>query len=58
MIDLLLPRTDAGVGAQLAIVTIAAAGIVAMLGARSHWRVLVVGVWVMLVAVFGVRALH
>ncbi len=58
MLDLLLPRTDAGVAAQ----AIVAAVILAILGfavrRNPDRRIFVIGLAVMTVALFGVRMVH
>lgn len=56
--ELLLPRTDAGVAAQLA-VFVSGVGI-AMISLRRHrdWLLLVTGMSVLGLSIFGVRALH
>ena len=58
MEDLLAPTTDGGVAAQVALV-VAAAAVAGWLVRRNRDAVvLVVGVLVMTMALFGVRALH
>lgn len=56
--DLLLPRTDAGVALQLAVfVGLALAGIV-LVRRRRDWLLLVTGLIVCGLGLFGVRAIH
>lgn len=59
MLDLVLPRTDAGVLVQAVI----AVGVLGMLawrtrGARQEVRLFVAGLAVLTVALFGLRTLH
>lgn len=58
MLDLLLPRTDAGVAAQAVVAVV----IFAVLGYASRnnrdYRILVIGLAMMTVAFFGVRMVH
>jgi hypothetical protein len=58
MSDLLLPRTDAGVAAQLILVLVL--GGVALFAARRHreWRLVVIGSMMLALGLVGVRALH
>lgn len=58
MIDLLLPSTDAGVLAQVIIVTVV--GVVAYVVTRRHreWRLVALGATVCVLALMGLRALH
>ena len=56
--DLLLPRTDAGVGLQFAVfVGVALAGIV-LVRRRREWLLLVTGLILFGLGLFGVRAVH
>ena len=58
MLDLLLPRTDAGVAAQAAVAVV----LFAALGyaSRNHrdYRIFVIGLALMTVAFFGLRMVH
>lgn len=58
MLDLLLPRTDAGVAFQAAVAVL----VLLILGvaARRHpdYRILVAGLTVMTIALFGLRMIH
>lgn len=56
--ELLLPRTDAGVAVQAAIVVVVVAALLWATRRVPHLRLLVVGVGVMLVALGGLRAAH
>ncbi len=58
MIDILLPRTDGGVAVQLAILIGGYALGVLFLRRHRDWLLLLTGVAVLLLALFGVRALH
>lgn len=58
MLDLLLPRTDAGVLAQLIIATIVFALMTWRFWSNKDARIFVIGLWVMTYAAMGVRALH
>ena len=58
MIDILLPRTDAGVFVQLAIATVLFAGLTWRLWANRDARVFVAGLWIVTIGLMGVRALH
>lgn len=56
--DLALPRTDAGVAVQLALV-IAAGGITLWLvRGRPHYRLLTLGSLILAISLMGLRALH
>lgn len=58
LIDVLLPRTDLGVMLQLSVV-ITVGGLALFVTRRHHdWRLVVVGVLVLVLAGFGLRALH
>ncbi len=58
MTDLLLPRTDAAVAVQFAVVAVAAG--LALVGLRRHpeWRVLVLGLALTAFGAMAIRALH
>ncbi len=58
MIDLILPRTDGGVLAQLAVVTVVFATAAWLTRRRKDVRVLVIGLWLVAYGGMGVRALH
>lgn len=58
LIDLLLPRTDAGVAVQLALVAVGGAAALAATWRRVELRIFVVGLLVFLLGLAGVRALH
>lgn len=58
MIDLLLPRTDAGVGVQLVIATIVFATATWLLRHRPEWRMLSIGAWVATYGLMALRTLH
>ena len=57
--DLLLPRTDAGVALQAAIAVVAM-GVIwwSVRRSRREIRIFVAGLTVLVVAAFGLRALH
>jgi len=56
--DLLLPRTDAGVAVQLTLFVTTATIALFQLRRRRDWLLLVTGVSVLGLSLFGVRALH
>ena len=58
MSDLLLPRPDAGVLAQVIIVSVAFGAAALALRRRRELRVFVMGMWVMTYAAMGLRAIH
>jgi hypothetical protein len=58
LIDLLLPRTDAGVLVQAVVVFPILAGWLVWVRRDPDWRLLALGVLVMTVAWFGLRAVH
>lgn len=58
MIDLILPTTDAGVAAQTVIVLVLGAGAVFATRRRKEWMLLAIGVTMVILGFFGVRALH
>ena len=58
MIDFLLPRTDRGVAVQLAIVLTGYAVGLVLLRRQRDWLLLLTGVAILLLGLFGVRALH
>ena len=58
MLDILQPRTDGGVAIQLAIFAITAATVLVVVRRRREWLLLVTGVTVLGLSLFGVRALH
>lgn len=58
MIDLLLPRTDLGVLVQLSAVSILGGLALYVTRRRRDWRLVVAGVLVLVLGLFGLRALH
>jgi len=58
VLDLLLPKTDAGVAVQLAIFLIFAVGAAFLARRRPEWLLLLGGLTVFGLSLFGVRALH
>lgn len=58
MIELILPRTDAGVATQLGILVVGYAGAAALLWRRREWLLLATGIAVLTLGLFGVRAVH
>ncbi|MGH9013228.1 MAG: hypothetical protein ACRDZ1_04730 [Acidimicrobiia bacterium] len=58
MIDLLLPRTDAGVLVQAVVVFPILGAWLAWVRRDPDWRLLALGVLVMTIAWFGLRAVH
>lgn len=58
MIDLILPRTDGGVLAQLVVVTVLFATATWLARRHKDVRVLVIGLWLLAYGGMGVRALH
>jgi len=58
VIDLLLPGTDAGVFAQLAVVTVIFAALMWPARRNREMRVFVAGGWIMTYALMALRAVH
>lgn len=58
MSELLFPTTDAGVATQLAILAVGGVVILVAVWRRPNARLLVAGLWILSLALFGVRALH
>ena len=58
MTDLLLPTTDAGVAAQLAVLVAGAAVALRLSWSRPNLRLLVVGITLTLLGLLGLRAAH
>lgn len=58
VVDLLLPRTDAGVAVQVGLVIVAGSLGLYLSRHRPDARLLVVGATLALLALMGVRALH
>lgn len=58
MIELVLPETDAGVAVQVAAVLILGSGAVFATWKRMEWRLVAIGVTLLVLGFFGVRALH
>ena len=58
MVDLLLPRTDAGVLVQLVMATIVLAALTLRFWRNTDARIFVIGLWVVTFGLMGVRALH
>ncbi len=58
MTDLLLPSTDAGVAAQFAVVAFAAGAALVALRRHPEWRILVVGMALVVLGAMAVRAIH
>jgi hypothetical protein len=56
--DLLLPRTDPGVAIQFAIFVAAAFTGMVLVRRRREWLLLVIGLTVFGLSLFGVRAVH
>lgn len=56
--DLLLPRTDAGVAVQFAIFIAAALTVLLLLRHRREWMVLATGLILFGLGLFGIRAVH
>ena len=56
--DLLLPRTDAGVLVQLVIATIVFAFTLRRFWRNRDARIFIIGLWTITYAFMGVRALH
>lgn len=56
--DVLLPATDAGVLVQ--VITVLILGAIALRAAWRHaeWRIFVIGAWVLLLSLLGIRAVH
>ena len=58
MIDILLPRTDAGVAIQLVLLVLGYLVGLALLWRHKDWLLLLTGATVLTLSLFGVRALH
>lgn len=58
MIDVLLPRTDAGVAAQIIAVTVLFAAVTWWVRGNRDIRLFAIGLWLMTYAAIGVRTLH
>lgn len=58
MMDLLLPTTDVGVAAQVAVWTIVSVGALIVTRRNTDLRLLVVGLSVLTLGLMGVRAIH
>ncbi|MGI9667997.1 MAG: hypothetical protein ACR2N2_13025 [Acidimicrobiia bacterium] len=58
MIELLLPRTDAGVAVQLVLWLVLTAVAVVLLRHHRDWRLLVIGVSLFGLGLMAVRAIH
>lgn len=58
MLDLLLPRTDAGVAVQAVIALAVFAGLGYAVRKNRDYRIFVAGLAVMTAALFGVRMIH
>ena len=56
--ELLLPRTDAGVAVQLGVFIAAVLVALLLVRRRREWLVLVIGVAMFGLGLFGVRAVH
>lgn len=56
--DLLLPRTDAGVLAQVIVATAVFAGLTWRFRRNKDVRIFVIGLWVLTYGAMGVRAIH
>ncbi len=58
MMDLLLPRTDAGVAVQFGVFVTFALATVVRVRRRPEWLVLAIGTLLLGLGLFGVRAVH
>jgi hypothetical protein len=58
IVDLLLPATDAGVAAQLAVVIVVVAIALWRFWSNSEIRLLVIGSGIVVLGLMGLRALH
>jgi hypothetical protein len=58
MLELLLPRTDAGVAVQAVVVAVVGLAVIWITRRDETWRVFAVGAFMLAVALLGVRALH
>lgn len=58
MIDLVLPTTDAGVAVQTVVVLILGAGAVFVTRRRREWMLVAIGLTMVILGFFGLRALH
>jgi hypothetical protein len=58
VLDLLLPRTDAGALLQAAVVIFVGGALLALLWKRHEWRIFMIGAIVLSLALVGLRAVH
>lgn len=58
MLDVLLPRTDAGVLAQFIVVIVVFALAIFALRRQPEWRLLVTGIGVLTLGLMAARAIH
>ena len=58
MIEILLPRTDAGVVVQFVLATLILSLVIWRLWKRKDARLFVIGLWLVTYAGMGLRALH
>jgi hypothetical protein len=58
MIDLIMPKTDAGVAVQLVVVLLLGSAAVFLTWRRTEWRLVAIGATLMVLGFFGLRALH
>lgn len=58
MLDILLPRTDAGVAFQVALATVVFAGLAWRYWRNRDARIFVIGLWLVTYGAMGVRAIH
>jgi hypothetical protein len=58
VLDLLLPRTDAGALFQVVVVTIVFGALTWAVRRQRDWRTLVIGIWLLLYGGMALRAVH
>lgn len=58
MLDLLLPTTDAGVATQLSAVVLLGGVALRIAWRHAEWRIFVLGAWILLLSLLGVRSVH
>jgi LPXTG-motif cell wall-anchored protein len=58
VIDLILPKTDAGVAVQVAAALVLGSAAVFVTWRRKEWRLVAIGATLLVFGFFGLRALH
>lgn len=58
VLEILLPRTDAGVAVQIAVVMLVGTVALRIAWRHAEWRIFVLGGWLLSLSLLGVRAVH